>query len=122
MFMANHDDYGYFGKGASGYAHYTQTFNQCFGDQKSTSSAPRRDSAPPRSTASSDEQVDAFLLYAKVLLEGASVLIAPLCLLINLLWLTPGAEINGGVILIEVVFLPIFIHVIWKWHRRKKQK
>lgn len=25
------DDYGYFGKGASGYAHYTQTFNSCFG-------------------------------------------------------------------------------------------
>ena len=24
-------DYGYFGKGSSGYAHYQQTFNSCFG-------------------------------------------------------------------------------------------
>ena len=24
-------DYGYFGKGNSGYAHYQQTFNGCFG-------------------------------------------------------------------------------------------
>lgn len=25
------DDYGYFGKGATGYAHYTQSFNRNFG-------------------------------------------------------------------------------------------
>lgn len=32
------DDYGYFGSGASGYAHYTQTHNACFGgSQHSTS-------------------------------------------------------------------------------------
>lgn len=24
-------DYGYFGKGSSGYTHYQQTFNSCFG-------------------------------------------------------------------------------------------
>lgn len=32
------DDFGYFGSGASGYAHYTQTHNACFGgSQHSTS-------------------------------------------------------------------------------------
>lgn len=32
------DDYGYFGSGSSGYAHYTQTHNACFGgSQHSTS-------------------------------------------------------------------------------------
>ena len=32
------DDYSYFGSGASGYAHYTQTHNACFGgSQHSTS-------------------------------------------------------------------------------------
>lgn len=25
------NDYGYFGKGSTGYAHYQQTFNRCFG-------------------------------------------------------------------------------------------
>ena len=30
------DDFGYFGSGASGYAHYTQTFNSCFGGNHST--------------------------------------------------------------------------------------
>ena len=31
------DDYGYFGSGSSGYAHYNQTYNACFGgNQHST--------------------------------------------------------------------------------------
>lgn len=32
------DDYGYFGSGASGYAHYTQTHNACFGGSHSGTS------------------------------------------------------------------------------------
>ena len=32
------DDFGYFGKGASGYAHYNQTFNSCFGGSHSGTS------------------------------------------------------------------------------------
>lgn len=30
------DDFGYFGSGSSGYAHYRQTFNSCFGGNHST--------------------------------------------------------------------------------------
>ena len=29
------DDYGYFGSGSSGYAHYSQTHKACFGDNNS---------------------------------------------------------------------------------------
>lgn len=32
------DDFGYFGSGASGYAHYRQTFNSCFGGSHSGTS------------------------------------------------------------------------------------
>lgn len=28
----DNNDYGYFGSGSSGYAHYTQTHKACFGD------------------------------------------------------------------------------------------
>ncbi|MFI3169580.1 MAG: hypothetical protein R3Y06_06545 [Faecalibacterium sp.] len=31
--MKNEPDFGYFGKGLTGYAHYMQTYNQCFPEQ-----------------------------------------------------------------------------------------
>lgn len=54
-------DYGYFGKGAEGYAHYTQTFNSTFPSSGSKSSsrstvhsspsaAKKEDTAPQNST------------------------------------------------------------------------
>ncbi len=35
--MANNNDYGYFGKGTEGYAHYKQAFNRNFGQGKKPS-------------------------------------------------------------------------------------
>lgn len=32
----DNNDYGYFGSGSSGYAHYRQTYNSCFGGNHST--------------------------------------------------------------------------------------
>ena len=35
--MANNNDYGYFGKGTEGYAHYKQAFDRNFGQGKKPS-------------------------------------------------------------------------------------
>ena len=36
------DDYGYFGSGSSGYAHYQQTFHSCFGGSGGSGGGRRR--------------------------------------------------------------------------------
>lgn len=62
------DDYGYFGSGSSGYAHYMQTFNSIYGKSKPTAqsaigtgkklaSKPTATSSKPNSTGQAFEQL-----------------------------------------------------------------
>jgi hypothetical protein len=61
VLMANNDDYGYFGKGSSGYAHYTQMFNQCFRENRTMTSGGTGVHKPHASSTSSGAQEDAIL-------------------------------------------------------------
>jgi hypothetical protein len=45
--MADNRDYGYFGKGATGYAHYQQTFNRCFPGSSTSHSSGAGHYRPP---------------------------------------------------------------------------
>ncbi|MGN0983661.1 MAG: hypothetical protein ACI4OI_02365 [Gemmiger sp.] len=102
------DDYGYFGSGQSGYAHYQQTFQSCFGG--SGGSGGGRHSNEPNGGC-------------LVLLLGAGVL-----LIVPLYWALTALHIAfndlGGIepltIWIDLLGTPAFVYVVYRicrWFR-----
>ena len=57
------NDYGYFGKGSTGYAHYQQTFNRCFG-----SGSGGGGHRPPRTAAHQETTTTIITMVAAVIM------------------------------------------------------
>lgn len=64
------NDYGYFGKGSAGYAHYQQTFNRCFGSG-SGGGGGRKPSNNNNGGGNNDGCLAVFAIF---LVAGASIL------------------------------------------------
>ena len=98
------DDYGYFGSGSSGYAHYQQTFKSCFGGSGGSGGGGGNHNNEPN-------------WGCLVLLMEIGVLI-----LVPLYWILTALQIAyhdlAGIepitILIDLFGTPAFVYVVWR--------
>lgn len=67
------NDYGYFGKGSTGYVHYQQTFNRCFGSGSGGGGGGRK---PSNNNNGSGNNDGCLTLIAIFLVVGAFILAA----------------------------------------------
>ena len=95
------DDYGYFGSGSSGYAHYQKTFQSCFGGSGGSGSG-HHNNEPDWSS----------LL---TLLKIGVLVVVPIYWIVTALHIDfyDLASIEPITILIDLFGTPAFVYVVW---------
>lgn len=98
--MANNDDFGYFGKGAEGYAHYMQTFERTQSASSGGRFKPKDFGEPHESTENeSTQQREAYIAYYNAM-RARLKLIVYLSII----------GLSFVIIIFDKVILPLFNH------------
>lgn len=105
------DDYGYFGSGSSGYAHYHQTFQSCFGGSEGSGGG---------GGGHHNQDPDWSILLT--LLKIGVLIVAPPYWIVTALHIafSDMASIEPITVIIDVVGTPAFFCVIWSKIRSGK--
>ena len=102
------DDYGYFGSGSSGYAHYQQTFQFCFGASGGSGGGHHNH----------DPDWSSLLTLLKI----GVLVVVPLFWIVTALHIAfyDMASIEPITILIDLFGTPSFVYVVWGGIRSRR--
>ena len=102
------DDYGYFGSGSSGYAHYQQTFQFCFGASGGSGGGHHNH----------DPDWSSLLTILKI----GVLVVVPLYWIVTALHIVfyDLAGIEPITVIIDVVGTPAFVYVVWGGIRSRR--
>ena len=102
------DDYGYFGSGSSGYAHYQQTFQFCFGASGGSGGGHHNH----------DPDWSSLLTLLKI----GVLVVVPLYWIVTALHIVfyDLAGIEPITVIIDVVGTPAFVYVVWSRIRSRR--
>ena len=102
------DDYGYFGSGSSGYAHYQQTFQSCFGGSGGSGGGHHNH----------DPDWSSLLTLLKI----GVLVVVPLYWIVTALHIVfyDLAGIEPITVIIDVVGTPAFVYVVWGGIRSRR--
>ena len=102
------DDYGYFGSGSSGYAHYQQTFKSCFGGSGGSGGGHHNN----------DPDWSSLLTILKI----GVLVVVPLYWIVTALHSVfyDLAGIEPITVIIDVVGTPAFVYLVWSRIRSRR--
>ena len=102
------DDYGYFGSGSSGYAHYQKTFQSCFGGSGGSGGGHHNN----------DPDWSSLLTLLKI----GVLVVVPLYWIVTALHIVfyDLAGIEPITVIIDVVGTPAFVYVVWGGIRSRR--
>ena len=105
------DDYGYFGSGSSGYAHYQKTFQSCFGGSGGAGGA-------GGGHHNNDPDGSSLLTLLKI----GVLVVVPIYWVVTALHIAfyDLASIEPITILIDLCGTPAFVYVVWGGIRSRR--